>query len=82
MLFRAHDDAITSIECHLELPLLITFSSGEGLIRIWDSRDYSLREEIRTSSKAESINVTTDGNKIFVFSQTKVDVYLPESFKK
>ncbi len=82
MLFRAHDDAITAIECHPELPLLITFSSAEGLIRIWDSRDYSMREEIRTSSKAESMNLTTDGNKIFVFSQTKVDVYLPESFKR
>ena len=80
--FRAHDNAITSIECHPELPLLITFSSDESVIRIWDSRDYSMREEIRTSSKAESMNLTTDGNKIFVFSQTKVDVYLPESFKR
>jgi WD40 repeat protein len=80
--FRAHDNAITSIECHPELPLLITFSSGEGLTRIWDSRDYSMHEEIRTSGKAENMNVTTDGNKIFVWSQTKVDVYLPESFKR
>jgi hypothetical protein len=82
MSFRAHDDAITSIECHPELPLLITFSSAEGLIRIWDSRDYSMREEIRTSTKAEMINLTMEGNKIFVSSQTKVDVYQPESFKR
>jgi WD40 repeat protein len=80
--FRAHDDAITSIECHPELPLLITFSSGESLIRIWDLGDFSMREEIRTSGKADGINVTTDGNKIFVWSQAKVDVYQPESFKR
>jgi WD40 repeat protein len=82
MSLRAHDKAITSIECHPELPLLMTFSSDEGLIRIWDLRGFSMREEIRTSGKAERMKVTTDGNKLFVSSQTKVDVYQPESFKR
>jgi hypothetical protein len=60
----------------------MTFSADEGLIRIWDLRGFSMREEIRTSGKAERMKVTTDGNKLFVSSQTKVDVYQPESFKR
>jgi WD40 repeat protein len=79
--FRAHDMAVTDIQCHPSRPLIVTWASQENLIRIWSLKDFSMIEELRINNGAQGVRVDSDGKKILVSFATKTELYSPTAFQ-
>jgi len=81
--FRAHDGAVTSIEWHPYLPLLVT-ASEDLSIKMWNTTEWTVAEEIRgLASKPDQVTVAPGGKLIAVRQQdaNNVSFMEPSSFR-
>jgi WD40 repeat protein len=84
--FRAHDGAISDVEWHPKLPLLIS-SSEDLTVRIWNVKDGHLVEELhgiasQPDQRTERVAVSPEGSLLALKAGGgQVGIYEPESFK-
>ncbi len=84
--FRAHDGAISDVEWHPKLPLLVS-SSEDLTVRIWSLTDSHLVEELRgiayqPDQRPERVSINQEGNVLAVKKGAGlVELYEPASFK-
>ena len=79
---RVHDQAVSGVAWHPTRPLVAT-ASADGMIRIWDRRDWSKVEELRTEQRNRlDLSVSPNGRRLLgmVFGK-EVRVYEPLSFR-
>ncbi|NBV85698.1 MAG: hypothetical protein EBS01_05435, partial [Verrucomicrobia bacterium] len=85
--FRAHDGAISDVEWHPKLPLLVS-ASEDLTVRIWSLADSHLVEELRgiayqPDQRPERVSISRDGLVLAVKKGNSglVELYEPASFK-
>jgi len=81
--FRAHEDSVTGVAWHPNLPLLVT-ASKDGCIRIWNRDDFRRVEEFVSdpSIKPVLVEIPPSGLELNEVRDHGVKVYQPKSFQK
>jgi hypothetical protein len=81
--FRAHEDSVTGVAWHPNLPLLVTVSK-DGCIRIWNRDDFRRVEEFvgDPSIKPVLVEIPPSGLELNEVREHRVKVYQPKSFQK
>jgi hypothetical protein len=81
--FRAHEDSVTGVAWHPNLPLLVT-ASKDGCIRIWNRDDFRRVEECvgDPSINPVLVEIPPSGLELNEVRSHRVKVYRPRSFQK
>jgi WD40 repeat protein len=81
--FRAHEDSVTGVAWHPNLPLLVT-ASKDGCIRIWNRDDFRRVEEFVSDPtiKPVLVEIPPSGLELNEVRDHGVKVYQPKSFQK
>ena len=81
--FRAHEDSVSGVAWHPNLPLLVT-ASKDGCIRIWNRDDFRRVEEFvgDPSIKPVLVEIPPSGLELNEVRNHGVKVYRPRSFQK
>jgi len=88
--FRCHEDALTGVAWHPTLPLVVTEAS-DGMVRVWNSRDFRKVEEFQTPAHRASrredashyrLEMTAEGRELNVHRGGQILVFQPESFQE
>jgi WD40 repeat protein len=81
--FRAHEDSVSGVAWHPNLPLLVT-ASKDGCIRIWNRDDFRRVEEFvgDPSIKPVLVEIPPSGLELNEVRDHGVKVYRPRSFQK
>jgi WD40 repeat protein len=77
---RAHDSTVAAFAWHRSLPLLV--SAEKGRVRIWNTQNWQLEEQLQIGIDDPVLDITEDGKQLIFTRQKGVDYFEPESFKK
>ncbi|MEI6871914.1 MAG: hypothetical protein WCL08_06490, partial [Verrucomicrobiota bacterium] len=77
---RVHDSEVNGVVWHPTLPLIAT-TSNDATLRIWDSSDFHMVQEVRLRGPGENLCISPNGRSVSLRANGNIVIFEPEAFQ-
>jgi len=77
---RVHDSEVNGVAWHPTLSMIAT-TSNDATLRIWDSSDFHMVQEVRLRGPGENLCISPNGRSVSLRANGNIVIFEPEAFQ-